>query len=97
MIKRFFNKPWVGIVLVVLVLWVVINFVTASIYYATGSSLFGETEFWPSFWNMTIGEFVILGGAGLIVAAMVWFIKGIRKGLKEEKKRYGDKHRNNHR
>jgi hypothetical protein len=89
MIKRFFKKPWVGTVLVIIALWAIINFITASIHYAIGAPLFGETEFWPSFWNMTIGEGIILGGAGIVVAAMIWFIKGIRKGLKEEKKRYG--------
>ena len=97
MIKRFFNKAWVLTTIVFICFWMGLNLIITSICYALGNPLLGETEFWPAFWNMTIVEFIILGGFALIMVAMVWFIKGIRKGLKEEKKRYGNKHRNKHR
>ena len=61
MIKRFFNKAWVLTTIVFVLFWMALSLIVTSIYYALGNPLFGETEFWPSFWNMTIGELVILG------------------------------------
>lgn len=58
----------------------------------SGNELFGESTLWKVFINMSIAELILFSGFFLIFIAFAWLIKGVRKGLKEEKKRYGNKH-----
>jgi hypothetical protein len=82
-------KDWLKTIGVLLVIWVLINLLTTGAYIFSGAVVLGETTFWEAFVNLSLAELAAFGGIALIIAAMTWFIKGIRKGLKEEKKRYG--------
>lgn len=62
-----------------------------------GANLFEGVTFLEVFINLLLVDLVAFGTLGLIVATMIWFINGIRKGLKEEKKRYESKHCKNDR
>lgn len=78
-----------------MILWIIINTVSVFTNLYINGEMFGETTFWSALLVSTAFEFFAILALIVVFYAILSLIKKVRKGLKEEKKRYGNKHRRN--
>jgi len=88
-------RDWIRNISALLIMSLAINAIYIGFVLMDEGSFFGETNYFKAFLMSATFEVCLFTAVSIIVYFMYGLFKKMSKGLKEEKKRYGNKHRNN--